>query len=234
MEIINDGTDYSAHAIWARADFNRKTCMLELPGSYQYIDYGLDFYAPQTTLDSEGRRVIIGWMRMPEAVEESGDGRGPWNGMMSTPRLVESGVGHIYFPVHPSVDACYTRDVTGERESRTHIAAAGSPYRIKARLQEGQELDIGGYRIWMEKGAIKTDRSRVFGNRKNHRLTAETPEVGGDCRLDIFVDVNLIEIFINNGEYVISHVVYGLGNSVKGMIDGIFAENMPKSGEVKV
>ena len=86
----------------------------------------------------------------------------------------------------------------------------------------------------MEKGAIKTDRSRVFGNRKNHRLTAETPEVGGDCRLDIFVDVNLIEIFINNGEYVISHVVYGLGNSVKGMIDGIFAENMPKSGEVKV
>lgn len=222
MELINDGINYSAHAIWARADFNCRTCALELTDSYHYIDYGLDFYAPQTTLDSEGRRVIIGWMRMPQAVEESSDGRGTWNGMMSIPRLVEIGVGHLYFPIHPSVDAFYTKDVTGKRRSRNHVVTRKGPYRIKARLQEGQSLDIGGYQIWMEKGAIKTDRSRVFCNISNHRLTAETPKVGGDCRLDIFVDVNLIEIFVNNGEYVISHVVYGLGDSVDGEIDGIF------------
>lgn len=222
MEIINDGVEYSAHAICTMAEFDRKTCTLRLQETYQYIDYGLDFYAPQTTLDSEGRRVIIGWMRMPEAVEENGDGRKPWSGMMSIPRLVEIGVGHIYFPVHPAADAYYTKEVTKEWGRGKYTGADGSPYRIKARLQEGQFLDIGGYRVWMEKGAVKTDRSRVFGDIENHRLTAETPEVGGDCRLDIFVDVNLIEIFVNNGEYVISHVVYGLGDSLDGEIDGIF------------
>ncbi len=223
MEIINDGLEYSAHAICATADFNRKNCELKLSDNYQYIDYGLDFYAPQTTLDSEGRRVIIGWMRMPRAVEESRDGRGVWNGMMSIPRLVEIGIGHVYFPVHPSVDGYFTKEVTEAWESGQYSCPGERPCRIKARLQEGQSLDIGGYRIWMEMGAVKTDRSRVFDNIENHRLTAETPQVGGDCRLDIFVDVNLIEIFVNNGEYVVSHVVYGLGDSVSGEIDGIFA-----------
>ena len=33
-------------------------------------DYGFDFYAPQTFQDGKGRRIIIGWMGMPDADEE--------------------------------------------------------------------------------------------------------------------------------------------------------------------
>ena len=32
------------------------------------VVFGLDLYAPQTALDREGRRVLIGWMRMPGPV----------------------------------------------------------------------------------------------------------------------------------------------------------------------
>ena len=34
--------------------------------------------------------------------------------------------------------------------------------------------------------------------------------------VEIYVDKNLIEVFVNNGEYVISHVVYGLSDEITG------------------
>ena len=33
------------------------------PRHHQAIDYGIDFYAPQTVLTEDGRRVMIGWMQ---------------------------------------------------------------------------------------------------------------------------------------------------------------------------
>ena len=33
-------------------------------------DMGFDFYAPQTFVDKKGRRILIGWMGMPDAEEE--------------------------------------------------------------------------------------------------------------------------------------------------------------------
>lgn len=35
-------------------------------------------------------------------------------------------------------------------------------------------------------------------------------------RLEIYVDSNLIEIYINDGEYVLSSVVYGLSDIIEG------------------
>ena len=46
-------------------------------------------------------------------------------------------------------------------------------------------------------------------------MQAETPEVKEGCQLDIYVDKNMIEIYVNNGEYVISHAVYGLGSEIR-------------------
>lgn len=41
----------------------RKDCTLL---SFHEWDMGFDFYAPQTFLDAEGRRILIGWMGLPE------------------------------------------------------------------------------------------------------------------------------------------------------------------------
>ena len=41
----------------------------------------------------------------------------------------------------------------------------------------------------------------------------------------IFVDPNLIEIFVNDGEYVLSNVVYDLGVEIKGKVQGILTWN---------
>lgn len=46
-------------------DFNEKTYKL---GEFTELDYGFDFYAPQTFEDSKSRRILIAWMGMPDAI----------------------------------------------------------------------------------------------------------------------------------------------------------------------
>ena len=43
----------------------------------------------------------------------------------------------------------------------------------------------------------------------------ETPEMKKGGHVEILVDSNLIEVFVNDGEYVISNVVYGIGNEIE-------------------
>ena len=87
---------------------------------------------------------------------------------------------------------------------------------------------MGGYRIWEEDDRIWTDRSRVYAGIRGHKLVSSTPGLAGRYELDIFVSPNLIEVFVNEGQYVISSVVYGLGDELAGKIDKIYrpAENI--------
>ena len=50
----------------------------------------------------------------------------------------------------------------------------------------------------------------------NYRLIAETPVLRDGCEIDGYVDSNLIEVYANQGEAVISSVVYGLSNRIDG------------------
>lgn len=209
MYMMNDGLEYAHHAVCTLADFQEGSCELDLPDAYQIMDYGLDFYAAQSALDKDGRRVTIGWMRMPEAV----DGR--WNGIMSLPRVVEVEDGHVCFRVHPEADAFLHRELADKAAIDDK-----APYRLKVAMQEGEKLDIGGYVIGLENGCVCTDRSRVYPQGQ-YRLKASTPPVGNECHLDIFVDQNLIEIFLNNGQYVLSSIVYDLQHHIEGRIDTI-------------
>ena len=83
-------------------------------------------------------------------------------------------------------------------------------------------MNIGGYRLWREGDIVKADRSQVYRGLTGYRLTGSTPKLGGRCELDIFIDGNLIEVFVNGGQYVLSHVVYGLGDEIEGHIEHVY------------
>lgn len=253
---ITEGTGgYEHHAVCMPVDFDTERCRLALREEHQYVDYGLDLYAPQTNVDAEGRRVMIAWMRMPMAVEKQGSA--PWNGMMCLPRVVECEDNHIYFRVHPAVekyfgemilgqesvfdggeddiieddageDICIDESMwitgvpaDGKRNGRNILS--GEPRRIQVTLRPGESLDIGGFKIWEESDFIRTDRRAVFGDISGYRMVSSTPKLHGRYQLDIFVEPNLIEVFVNSGEYVISNVVYGLGKTIRGRVEKIFA-----------
>lgn len=209
-EGIKEGMLYSSHAICSLVSFDHKTCELTMSDSYQMIDYGLDLYAPQTNVDAEGRRVMIAWMRMPKAVQEE-NGREPWVGMMSMPRVIEVEDDHIYFRVHPEVERSFSREMKA-----MELLDFREPFRMKTELKSGDAIDIGGYKIWVEGDLLHTDRSEVFAGLEGYDLQFQTPELKGRYQLDIFVEPNLIEIFVNNGQYVLSNVVYDLKPYLKG------------------
>lgn len=203
MGILKEEALEGNHAICALVEFEEEACRMKIPDDYQFLDYGLDLYAPQSAQDEEGRRVLIAWMRMPEAVN------GEWNGMFCIPRVVETANGHIYFRVHPNIEKMYTRKISEPKEAD----AAG--YMVSFDIDEGETVNIGGYEITRKGDQICTNRSKVFPEGTNFRLQLSTPQVKEGFHLDVYVDPNLIEIFVNNGEYVISNVVYGLTNKIQ-------------------
>ena len=210
MGIEKNEKEYANHSVCAFADFDPETGKLKINDSYQRVDYGGDLYASQSNLDAEGRRVIIGWMRMPHAVVA--DGKQAWNGMMSLPRVVEVRKGHICFLPHPNVEVSFVS--TDKIET---AIKKGQPVRFCADLKEGDILNIGGYIIRMEQECICTDRGKIFPA-DGYGICSHTPKIGGMAKLEIFVEPNLIEVYVNDGYYVISQVVYGLGSNIEGVI----------------
>ena len=199
---------YENHSVCGLIDFNSKDCAVTFKKDYQYIDYGFDLYAPQTNLDKDGRRVMIAWMRMPKSVKEEKDRE--WNGIMCQPRVLDVKDGHVYFRVHPEVKKYFNTKIKNLDELNF-----SKPFCLKVKMKEGKRINIGGYQIWMEGKTVYTDRSVVFSCVAGYPLTGKSPVVPGSCSLDIFVDKNLIEVFINDGEYVISHVVYELNDFIE-------------------
>jgi len=202
MGFLKDGYKEENQNICMVVDFEEESCTMTMPDQYQFLDYGLDLYAAQSTVDQDGRRVMAAWVRMPETVG------GEWIGMMCSPRVVEVEDGHIYFRMHPAVREAYGRAIDTPEE------AVEAGYRAEADLEEGDGIDVGGYRIYRKGNRICTDRSLTAGNDRECRMQFETPEMKKGGHVEILVDSNLIEVFVNDGEYVISNAVYGIGNEI--------------------
>lgn len=204
MGFFNDGNGYDSVAVCMLSSFDENTGKMELSEDYQLFDYGIDLYAPQSTTDKDGNRVVIAWARMPEAIITE---KGEWCGMMCIPRIVDVKNNHVYIRPHTNVKNSFVTKLSAPKKSG---------YMLKTTLKNGESINVGGYVIKRENDKITTDRSKVFNTKGNYRLIAETPVINDGYELEIYVDEHLVEVFINNGEYVISNVVYGLTEEITG------------------
>ncbi|MDY2847306.1 MAG: GH32 C-terminal domain-containing protein, partial [Oscillospiraceae bacterium] len=206
MGFLKDEKPYDSVAICALADFNEETGEMNISDSWQLLDCGEDLYAPQSNVDKDGNRVVIAWARMPEPFEKNR------SGIYCIPRVVEVRNNHIYFRPHPNAVKLFTRKISSPTE------AGEGGYKFSLDLKNGEEINIGGYKLSRNNDRIKADRSNVFAGHNEIKCVFETPEIKEGDHLDIYVDKNLIEVYINNGEYVLTNTVYGLS-------DEIIAEN---------
>ncbi len=203
LGIAAGSSGYESYPVCAQAEFDEDKCSMKL-GKMQLFDIGNDLYAPQSTTDSEGRRTVIAWARMPEAVN------GRWIGMFCIPRVVSISDGHIYFRPHPNIISAFSKEITDISQ------ALDGCFRLVKEMSEGESIDIGGYVISAFDRKISADRSAVFAGHEETGYLFETPELKGGYHIDVFADTNLIEVYINDGEYVLSSVVYKTGSEIKG------------------
>lgn len=171
-----------------------------MQNEFSLFDLGKDLYAPQSTTDRDGRRTVVAWLRMPCPASDG------TIGMFCTPRICEIRNGRIYFTPHPDVRNLFTKKVSKPTGA----------YMLRATISEGEELSVGGYKLKLNGGRLTADRSAVSKSESENENIFETPRLSSSAELEIFVDENMVEVFVNDGEYVITNAVYGLSDEIVG------------------
>src|SRR5699024_6133138 len=99
----------------------------------QAVDYGIDFYAPQTVLAPDGRRIMIGWMQNWDTCNLHSPEQ-PWFGQMSLPRELSVRDGRLIQKPVRELDAM----------RRNKISYANVVFRDTMRLDgvRGRRADI--------------------------------------------------------------------------------------------
>lgn len=202
MGFLKDEKPYDAVAVCALADFTEETGEMHISGKWRLFDCGEDLYAPQSNVDKEGRRVVVAWARMPEPFKKNR------SGIFCIPRVAEVKNGHIYFRPHPNAAELFTRKISSPNE------AGEGGYKLCLDMKNGEEISIGGYKLSRNNDRITADRSRVFAGHNEIKCVFETPEIKEGDHLDIYACTNLIEVYINNGEHILTNTVYGLSDEI--------------------
>lgn len=204
-------------------------------GDFQYLDKGFDFYAPQVMQTPDGRSVIIGWMDMWNV--EMHEVRDGWAGQMSVPRELHIKDGKIIStPVKELEKLRKWEPITFKDlvldEATTLEGVKGEAYELVLTIDaaeskkfsivlRGSELEQTVLR-YEPSGKFTFDRTQagvpihwvnsdvLFQNVREIQL-----EPKDKLKLHIFVDRSSVEVFINDGEEVISARIYPKRTSQK-------------------
>ena len=197
------------------------------PEYHQAIDYGIDFYAPQTLLTPDGRRVMIGWMQNWDTCKNTGYEDRQWFGQMTLPRELAVRDGRLYQqPIRelalyrsqmveyrnvPVSDCITLPGVEGrcvELDLRIRPENAGTPYhKFTMRFaQDDQYHSILSYRP--HESLLKIDR-KFSGSRRAyiHQRRCQVTSNNGEIHLHVILDRFSIEAFVNDGEQVMTATI---------------------------
>ena len=193
----------------------------------QAIDYGLDFYAPQTLLTLDGRRVMIAWMQNWETSNCQPQGTRCF-GEMTLPRELEVKDGRlIQKPVrelenYRSYQILYKnvllsgmtslQNVRGRVLDMTVIVRPASEmgtyrwFKINV-ASDGEHMTTVRYKP--ECNAVRIDRTRCGFPHDivNVRDFMVRPR-HGEIKLRLILDRHSMELFVNDGEQAATSMIY--------------------------
>ncbi|MFP9229951.1 glycoside hydrolase family 32 protein [Pectobacterium cacticida] len=168
---------------------------------FQELDLGFEFYAPQTTLSEDGRRLLFGWMSIPDDNEffEPTIDYG-WIHTMTCPRELTLHGDRIY--QRPARELQQLR--------RQHVTWQGTAdYAAPLRMCSAETIISvqGEFQLSLASQLVLCwDGERVTMSRHNRRTgDPEHRYWRGPLRqLQLLCDRSSIEVFINEGEAVMS------------------------------
>lgn len=203
--------------------------------SVQPIDQGLDFYAPQTLLTPDGRRVMIAWMQ-GESTKYVPDGS-RWFGMFSLPRELRIRDGKlIQSPVRELKNyrkECITHKGVRVSEPTTLPGVSGRVLELNLTVRpvNGEPYDNFILKFAQDsrhftsltfdpiRNVLILDRSQSgfprgikgkdgYPNDVIHQRTVPLLEERKELKLQVILDRYSAEIYVNGGEQVLSVTFY--------------------------
>ena len=190
------------------------------------IDYGLDFYAPQTLLTADGRRVMIAWMQYWDSVNICPADL-PFFGQMTLPRELSVRDGRLIQNPVRELGAYH-----GDRVAHTGVLING---RTQLTGIRGRSLDMtvrvhpaGGeifrsFTVFLAQGGdyvttilyhpetntVIVDRNRSgWPEKVLNQRAFEVRECAGEITLRVVLDRYSMELFVNDGEQAASYLIF--------------------------
>ncbi|MFC3418806.1 glycoside hydrolase family 32 protein [Salinicoccus hispanicus] len=221
------GLDKYQHSYWniyqsgyvlGRTDMDKMTMK---HGDFHELDQGFDFYAPETTQDASGNRYIIGWMGMKETVYPTD---GAWSHCLTLPRTLSIENGVLKQRPAAALAALRTAEMTAEgyfdHRPKKMKDFYGDSYELTMDILENTATQL-----YINLRVSRREQTSLIYDSGAHTLALDTtfsgemPEnVDGTVRtakldaplfkLQIFVDVSSIEIFINDGAAVMTARIF--------------------------
>ena len=170
---------------------------------YQTLDYGIDFYAPQSFIDEKGRRILIAWLGLPDSPYLNLSVNDGWQNALSLPREIKNINHQIYqYPIKEIQDLMFnTRKIVLSREDTILNNRICQIYIDD--LKDNFMFNVNDLSIKYEDRLF----SLIFNNDKTNRKSRHM-RINKIDSLDIFLDSCVIEIYLNKGEKVMSSMFY--------------------------
>ena len=184
------------------------------------MDYGIDFYAPQTLEAPDGRRILIGWMQNPDTANQRTVSH-PVFGQMTIPRELSIRDGKLY--QQPVREIAEYHDDMAEYQGVTIEEETSLPG------VSGRQVDLDctvymeprkGNRFTMrfakdadfytelsyfpEEGIVRLDRKFSGQRRAIIRHRDAKVSTDGVLKIRLLLDRYSVEAFVNEGEKVMT------------------------------
>ena len=203
----------------------------------QNLEYGLDFYAPQTVLTPDGRRVMIGWMQS-WASSTFPPEKNQWFGMMTVPRELTLKDGRIYQNpvrellsyrqdpvIYENIDLQETLELDGvsgrtiDFTIEVDFSCSESKYFTMKIAADDRYYSLISFDV--EKESLTVDRtySGVHHDIVNMR-TFPAYLKNGKLKLRVLLDRFSVEVFVNDGEQAFSMTLYHTPMSADKIVFG--------------
>lgn len=210
---------YQSGYIMGQYDINNLTMN---HGDFHELDYGFDFYAPQTFLDENNQRILIGWMGLPE-INYPSDADG-WAHCLTIPRVLTIESGNLKQRPIKALEKLRTNEETAlgyaNKFTRQLHPYEGKQFELIIDILENEATEV-----YFEVRTSKTESTLITYNKREQKLTLDRSESGqlpgpveGTTRstyldtplskLQLFVDTSSVEIFCNDGELVMTTRIF--------------------------
>lgn len=214
------GIDYANvhQSVWMKldCDFDRNRYQIR---EIHQLDRGTDFYAQQSFLDEKGRRILIGWLGIPDADYTNPTTDAGWQHALTLPReltvrdgkLIQQPIEELLklrdgAPKEYTFDSTETCQTEGDRKEAPSVYEAVIGFdgcrTMELTLRKGVVLHYQEHLLTLDPGDTgygRTERS------------VEAKELKS---LRIFMDTSAAEIFVNGGEEVFTSRIYSPEGSI--------------------
>lgn len=193
--------------------------------SDQLVDHGIDFYAPQTVMTPDGRRVIIGWMQNL-ATCGLHSREISWFGQLSLPRELSVKNGKLYQKPLRELDTLRSGKIEYSKVALTEmtrlLGVRGRTVDMELTLDSVSRQDsyqsvtirfaedaahYTSLNYYPQESLLQIDR-QFSGNDILPTRSCLVDAEDGRLELRIILDRFSVEIFVNDGEQVMTATLY--------------------------